>query len=275
MDREKVDLTGAPATMLATLYSKAMDSRAPDSVLHDETAARAVDRIEYDFARTGLRERDGISAVLRSKEFDRRAQAVLDRHAELTVLHLGCGLDTRVYRLAPPPTVAWYDIDYPEVIALRRRLYPERPGLRMIGSSVTDPGLLADIPGDRPVLVIAEGVTLYLRTAEGLATFRRVVEHFPAGTLIFDGYSSAGIWVQQRTGVVKASGSRLEWAIDAPGDLVREVPGLVFDQEWWFPGPADLRAHYPWFQRQVLRALFASPFKRLGRGLTYHFGSPS
>lgn len=273
MDREKVDLTGAPATMLATLYGKAQDARSPDSVLHDETAAAAVDRIEYDFSRTGLNRAGQLSAVLRSKEFDRRAQAVLARQSELTVLHLGCGLDTRVYRLDPAPEVAWFDIDYPPVIELRHRLYPQRPGLRMIGSSVTDPGLLEDIPGDRPVLVIAEGVTLYLRTAEGLATFRRIVRHFPAGTMVFDGYSSAGIWLQQRTGVVKASGSRLEWAIDDPAELTRLVPGLVLDAEWWFPGPDDLRAHYPWLYRQVLRALFASPLRRLGRGLTYHFGS--
>ncbi|MGW0522914.1 class I SAM-dependent methyltransferase [Crossiella sp. NPDC003009] len=273
MDREKVDLTGAPATMLATLYSKAVDARSAGSVLHDETAARAVDRIDYDFSRTGLPARDGISAVLRSKEFDRRAREVLASQPELTVLHLGCGLDTRVYRLDPPPTVSWYDVDYPAVIELRRRLYPERPGLFPTARSVEDPGLLDGIPGDRPVLVLAEGVTLYLRTAQGLATFRRIVEHFPAGTLIFDGYSSAGIRLQQRTGVVKASGARLEWAINDPGELTRLVPGLVFDEEWWFPSPADLRAHYPWFQRQVLRALFASPFRRLGRGLTYHFGS--
>jgi O-methyltransferase involved in polyketide biosynthesis len=29
------------------------------------------------------------------------------------VLHLACGLDTRVHRLDPPSSVRWFDVDYP------------------------------------------------------------------------------------------------------------------------------------------------------------------
>ena len=52
VDREKITLTGAPETMLATLYCRALDSEDPRSVLHDREAARAVARIDYDFERT-------------------------------------------------------------------------------------------------------------------------------------------------------------------------------------------------------------------------------
>ena len=48
----------------------------------------------------------------------------LDGCSECTVLHLGCGLDTRVYRVNPASTVRWYDFDLPDVIELRRRLFP-------------------------------------------------------------------------------------------------------------------------------------------------------
>jgi O-methyltransferase involved in polyketide biosynthesis len=33
MDREKITLSGAQETMLATLYGKAMDSRSPNSIV--------------------------------------------------------------------------------------------------------------------------------------------------------------------------------------------------------------------------------------------------
>jgi O-methyltransferase involved in polyketide biosynthesis len=38
----------------------------------------------------------------------------------------------------------------PEVIRLRRLLYTERPGYPIIGSSVTEPGWLDEIPANRP-----------------------------------------------------------------------------------------------------------------------------
>jgi Leucine carboxyl methyltransferase len=43
---------------------------------------------------------------------------------EAVVLHVGCGLDARVYRLNPGEGVWWYDVDYPDVITLRERVYP-------------------------------------------------------------------------------------------------------------------------------------------------------
>ena len=39
MDCEKITLTGAQETLLATLYGRALDSRSPNSVLNDTAAA--------------------------------------------------------------------------------------------------------------------------------------------------------------------------------------------------------------------------------------------
>src|SRR5262245_13504420 len=102
---------------------------------------------------------------------------------ESTVLHLGCGLDTRVYRIDPRPKVRWFDVDFPDVIALREQLYPERDGYRRIGSSVTDVAWLDAIPGDTPVLVVAEGLMMYLHEKDGTALLRRITEQFPSGQL--------------------------------------------------------------------------------------------
>jgi O-methyltransferase involved in polyketide biosynthesis len=91
------------------------------------------------------------------------------------VLHLGCGLDSRVFRIDPPYTVRWYDIDMPDGIKLLRRLYPERHDYTLVGSSVTDFHWLDEIPADRPVLVVAEGLVQYLSEKEGLALFNLII----------------------------------------------------------------------------------------------------
>ncbi len=273
-DRVPVNLTGTQQTALVTLYGKALESRRADSILADRDADRAVRLIDYDFGSLRMRPRDQKSAAIRSKAYDGRVRQFLDAHPDSVVLHLGCGLDTRAYRVNPAPTVAWYDIDLPDIIALRQQLFPPRAGVHAVGASVTDPALLDAIPRDKPVLVVAEGLTPYLRRADGVAMLRRIVAHFPCGEMLFDGYSRAGVWVLQRYPPVRASGAELDWSIDDPSDLERAVPGLVFDCEWWFADADDIRRHYSPLYWRIMQALFrVTSVRRLGRGLRYHFGS--
>ncbi|HUH70461.1 MAG TPA: class I SAM-dependent methyltransferase [Mycobacterium sp.] len=273
---EKVGLTGAEQTALIGLYGKALDSRRPDSILSDRQADQALQRLDCDFAALRLRRRDQNSAAVRAKAYDGWVQRFIDVHPECVVLHLGCGLDTRIYRVNPPSTVDWYDIDLPDVITLRRRLFPPRAGLHTIAASVTDPRLLDTIPAAWPVLVIAEGLTPYLRAADGVAMLRRITEHFPSGELLFDGYSPVGVWGLQRYAPVKASGAQLDWSVNDPHDLEKAVPGLVFDSESWYWDPVGIKRHYSWLYGQFMPLLFRiTPIRRLGRALRYQFNHPS
>lgn len=57
-----------------------------------------------------------VTLPLRALYFDPCTRAFLAANPEATVLHLGCGLDTRVYRINPGPKVRWFDVDFPSVI---------------------------------------------------------------------------------------------------------------------------------------------------------------
>ncbi|MGH3906454.1 MAG: hypothetical protein ACRDTE_20080 [Pseudonocardiaceae bacterium] len=64
MGREKITLTGTQETMLATLYGKALDSRSPNSILRDHEADQAIQRIDYDFGKTGIKATSAAGATL-------------------------------------------------------------------------------------------------------------------------------------------------------------------------------------------------------------------
>ena len=116
--------------MLGTLYGRALESRSADPILRDAHAERVVGLIDYDFRRLGVNRNVVLSIALRARQFDTWTSAFLTHHADAVVLHLGCGLDSRIYRVDPPPTVDWFDVDYPDVIdlALRGNLGPAQGG---------------------------------------------------------------------------------------------------------------------------------------------------
>ncbi|TFV56301.1 class I SAM-dependent methyltransferase [Mycobacterium sp. PS03-16] len=246
--RTRVDLRGAPATMLATLYAHALDADAVDSVLHDHWARRIVAGIDHDWAATTITARNAPSVTLRAAHFDRWTRQFLAVHPEAVVVHLGCGLDSRYFRVTPGPGVQWFDVDYPEVVALRSRFYPARPQLHTVGASVTEPGWLSEVPADRPTLVLGEGLTMYLTEADGLALLRRLVTRFSSGELQFDAFNRLGIRTQWTNTVVRRAGATLHWGIDGPADILHAVPGTrllawvpVFDSDSFRVLPAGYR----------------------------------
>ncbi|WP_240760799.1 class I SAM-dependent methyltransferase [Mycolicibacterium sp. CR10] len=232
-DKLRVDLHGAPATMLATLYAKALDADAPKSLLHDTYARDIVDRIDYNWAATTITAKNAPSVTLRSAHFDNWTRQFLRLHPDAVVLHLGCGLDSRFLRVAPGPGIDWYDVDYPEVIALRERFYPPHPKHHVVAASVTDPAWPAEIPDGRPTLMVAEGLTMYLDQDDGIALLRRIVDRFPSGEMQFDAFNWLGIKTQWSNAVVRRSGSTLYWAINGPYDILAAVPGTRLLQ--WVP----------------------------------------
>ncbi|MBJ7341379.1 class I SAM-dependent methyltransferase [Mycolicibacterium sp.] len=196
----KVDFTGVPWrsvewTNLCVLYLRACESRLEDSILSDHMAAEAVARIEYDFERIRRNVRpwaNQFMVALRGVQFDAVATDYLSRHPEAVVLHLGCGLHSRAFRLAAAKGVRWFDVDLPNVIALRRQLYAESDTYRMIGSSVTDPGWIAELPRGGPVLIAAEGLLMYLRPPEITNLLGRLLDRFDTGELLADVLSAWG-----------------------------------------------------------------------------------
>jgi O-methyltransferase involved in polyketide biosynthesis len=88
--------------------------------------------------------------------------------------------------------VTWYDVDYPEVIGMRAKIFPERDNYRMIGSLVIAPQWLQRVPADLPALIVAEGLTMYLRPHDGHQLFRRITDHFPRGVIAFDAHNRNG-----------------------------------------------------------------------------------
>ena len=274
-DKLHVDLSGAPQTMLATFYAKALDAGLAKPILGDRLAKQIADRIDYDWSKTAITEANSPSVTTRSAHFDSWTRQFLAVNPSAVVLHLGCGLDGRFFRLDPGPDVDWYDIDYPDVIALRTQLYPTRHNSHVIAASVTDPAWFGDIPRDRPMLMVGEGLTMYLTRDDGVALLRRVVDHAPSGELQFDAFNRLGIKSQWTNTVVRRAGATLHWGIDGPDEVLDAVPGVRL-LSWVSPFDAASFKEISIGYRVMAKVLSVVPALRyMAQYHRYAFGPPA
>jgi O-methyltransferase involved in polyketide biosynthesis len=122
-DRSSKILDGISETLLITLYARAVESGRLDGLIRDEKAVEIIQKIGGDFSRLRLKGHDEVAVILRMRQFDRMTKAFLELNLEATVVHIGCGLDTRMARV-DDGRVKRYDL--PDVIELRKKYIAER-----------------------------------------------------------------------------------------------------------------------------------------------------
>jgi methyltransferase (TIGR00027 family) len=265
-------LSGVAETLLVTLYLRAMESERPDALIRDEKAVDLVTRITkenlYDFKRIKLlrlSEASKLVIILRNRQFDRYTLDFLKRHPKAVVVHIGCGLDTRYERVAPDEgQVEWFDLDFPEVIEIRRKLFGEEgEHHHLIGCSILDDTWLEPVCTyqARPFLFVAEGVSMHLSEEENKSLVRKLYDHFPGSELVFDAFSP----FHNRVSNFKTArfGFRTHWGIWSGHEIERWIDGIQLLDEWGYLDSLEPRSAYLKWLR---------PFETLARTMRiYHF----
>ncbi|MBI4819149.1 MAG: class I SAM-dependent methyltransferase [Deltaproteobacteria bacterium] len=175
-------------TAVLTLRARADEHRHPNRVFSDPTAAQwseALDWPEDLSAWYGPSRQSQLA--FRADDIDR----ILARFAEplpsITVVELGCGLSTRRRRVPLPNVEAWFDLDLPEIIEVRRRFGADADGSQQIGTSVLEEGWLQLLPREGSSLVfIAEGLIHYLTRADVDALLAKLRARFSGAAMILD-----------------------------------------------------------------------------------------
>lgn len=261
MTNDKIQFTKEKETMLMTLSGRAIQSQWKNPVLRDPWAEEAMQHIDYDLSKqlTGVASwslwRDIGPTVIatRAATFDQLTTRFLSDHPDAVVIQAGCGMDSRIFRVDPPASVEWFDVDYPDVIDLRRQLFPQRgSAYHQIGAPLDDLHWLDDVPRGRPGLFLAEGVLHYLSEAEVKALLNAVVAHFPSGQLIFDICNT--MIVKQAGKNVGGTGATYKWGLDDPQDIKQLEPKLELVKEYK-PSEVVAFSRFPLWLRAMFRVM--------------------
>jgi len=221
-DKQAVQLSGVPQTLLWNLHQRAYEARQPRTVLKDPKAADLVDRLDYPFEETFGAPNPLLAQghALRVRTFDRAVRGFLREHPDGTVVALAEGLETQFWRV-DNGRVRWLCVELPEIAELRRSLLPDGERRRTLACSVLDPSWRDQVDADKGVLITAQGLLMYLRPPKVRELIAACAERFRGGSLVFDAVPR---WFSARTlngGMRTPQGYQpppMPWGLDA-GEL--------------------------------------------------------
>jgi O-methyltransferase involved in polyketide biosynthesis len=129
----------------------------------------------------------------------------------------------------------------PPVITLRSRFFSEHERYQMIATSVTDLTWIERVKAeDRPVLILAEGLLMYLSEQDVRQLVLQLREAFPGCRLAADVFSCMTARSAARHPSLKSTSAAVGWGMDDPHELETWATGIRFLDEWFFSEDPDL-----------------------------------
>lgn len=224
---EKITLSGVPETMLQTIYARAKESK-DRGAIHDKTAEEIIGKLNYDFS---LADKDApmhSGVIARTIVLDKLVSEYLAKNPGATVVNIACGLDTRCYRMTG--FEHWYNLDLPETIAVREKLLPESGNITQIAMSAMDDWGKMVEESRTPVLIIIEGLTMYLSEADVQRIFTVIANRFDDATVLVE-IMNPMIVKRFKEKSIEGSNAKFTWGIKNGKALAALLPNFRFVEE--------------------------------------------
>lgn len=228
--KEKVNVTGVPETMVQTLYARAKETRKKNAKINDEIAEELVKNLDYDFSKADKDKTMNYGVIARTIVLDRMVEQYLKKHENVVVVNLACGLDTRCYRMNGK-YLRWYNVDLPETMEIREKFLTENGPIYQIAKSAMDASYTDEIVCDgENVLVVIEGLSMYLSEEDVLQMFSIIEKNFPEVTVMVETMSPFVVrHIKEKS--IEGSNAKFTWGVKNGKMLQQLVPAFSYKQE--------------------------------------------
>ena len=152
---------------------------------------------------------------IRSAVFDEWISQKMDELENAVVLHIGCGMDSRVLRVGTKGH-KWYDVDFSDVITDRGRYYTETEDYKMLAGDAKESEWLSQIPQKGHAVIVLEGVSMYLSHKEMQNLINILCAHFEEVSLLVDCYSTLAAKMSKYKNPINEVGVTQVYGIDEP-----------------------------------------------------------
>ena len=225
--REKIKLSGVPETMLQTVYARAKESRGRGAI-HDAKAEEIIEKLDYNFSLADKDTAMHSGVIARTIVLDRMTKEWLASHHGAVVVNIACGLDTRCYRMSG--NAHWYNLDLPETMAVREKLLPESGTISQIAMSAMEDWGSEISEQNVQVLIVIEGLTMYLNAKDVQQIFAVISSRFSQATIFVETMNPM-IVKRFKEKSIEGSHAKFTWGIKNGKALAELLPGFRFMEE--------------------------------------------
>ena len=200
----KIEKNTVQETLIIPLYARKVCSELYPNLYRDETAVRLIDEIDYDFSEAeknsrSLMQRFGsLEVAMRQNDLAFEVRDYLKSHPNAAVVNLGCGLDS-TGRSCDNGSCKIYNLDFPDVIAVRNELLPagEREG--NIPCNLNNTEWFRKIDSSNGAVFFASGVFYYFLTEQVKTLVQKMADAFPGSVLVFDAANRTAVKMIAKT----------------------------------------------------------------------------
>ena len=191
-------------TLVIPIYARKMCSELYPNLFRDETAMRLIEEIDYDFSTLAKRSQSMmqqfgfLECAMRQSDLACEVRDYLRSYPNAAVVNLGCGLDV-TGRACDNGTCKIYNLDFPDVIAVRDALLPAGEREKNIPCNLNDTEWFAKIDASGGAVFFASGVFYYFLTEQVKALVQRMADAFPGGVLVFDAANRTAVKMIAKT----------------------------------------------------------------------------
>lgn len=187
----KIEKDSVQETLVIPLYSRKLCARYYPDIFEDESAARLLENIEYDFSEMekkslgAIQKFGALEVAIRQFDIAEEVREYLREHPEAAVVNMGCGLD-QTGELCDNGSCHIFNLDMEDVISVRNELIPPGERVRNIAADLNDTEWFDNIDASNGAVFFASGVFYYFRREQVKNLLRKMSFRFPGGKLVFD-----------------------------------------------------------------------------------------
>ena len=200
----KIEKNTVQETLIIPLYARKVCSELYPRLYLDETAIRLIEKIDYDFSdaeknsRSLMQRFGSLEVAMRQNDLAWEVRDYLKNHPKAAVINLGCGLDS-TGKNCDNGTCKIYNLDFPDVIAVRDELLPAGEREENIPCDLNDTAWFNKIDASGGAVFFASGVFYYFLTEQVKALVQRMADSFPGGVLVFDAANRTAVKMIAKT----------------------------------------------------------------------------
>ena len=202
-------------TLIIPLYGRKICSDKFPQFFKDEEAERICNMLDYDFAEKGKKMESGaglfgaLEVAQRQYDLAWEVKDYLKNHPNAAVVNLGCGLDD-TFNKCDNGTCHGYNLDMPDVIAIRNEILPAGEREKNIGFDLNDDKWIDEIDGSQGAVFYASGVFYYFKKEDVKNLISKMAEKFPGSVVVFDCCNKRGAKMMTKTWLKEAGISNVD-----------------------------------------------------------------